>query len=47
MGKHTTQSKLRILKIYLADLESGKKIETQPSWLKEILVRNGTIKGTK
>lgn len=47
MGKHSTQSKLRILKIYLADLQSGKKVQTQPNWLKEILVRNGTIKGAK
>jgi len=47
MGKHSTQSKLRILKIYLADLESDRKTQTQPAWLKEVLIKNGTIKGSK
>jgi len=43
--KHSHRQKLQVLKIYIEDLQSkNKKKQTQPQWLKEILVKNGTIK---
>jgi len=42
--KHSIHQKLHVLKIYIDDLRTNKKQVTQPSWLKAILVKNGTIK---
>lgn len=42
--KHSVHQKLQVLKIYLDDLKSNKKKITQPQWLKDILIKNGTIK---
>ena len=43
--KHSVHHKLRVLKVYIEDLHSNRgKKQTQPQWLKEILVKNGTIK---
>ena len=40
MAKHSTQAKLRVLKIYILDLETGKRPQLQPDWLKQILNSN-------
>lgn len=47
MAKHSTQSKLRVLKIYISDLETGKRPQVQPDWLKQILNNNEASKRSK
>lgn len=32
------------MKVYVEDLKSNRKQITQPQWLKDVLVKNGTIK---
>lgn len=44
MAKHSIHQKVQVLKIYIDDLKSKRNHVTQPQWLKDILVKNGTIK---
>jgi hypothetical protein len=40
MGKKSVHQKLQVLKVYLEDLKTDRKVVRQPQWLKEILNKN-------
>ena len=39
--KHSIHQKLRVLKAWVDDLNSNRKVETQPKWLKQAMQEHG------